>query len=401
MSTQDLFDDDWPHTHGTAEGFDAGCRGGACPADVEFGMSCKRAKLLSRSDFRYTRLVKAGHTPAEIAAIIDDHDTPTTAGVSVAGPTTTATAPAVPKPPTPEEKTMPTPNDAAKASKPLTAHIPRIAAADVNDKMIRDWAHRYGIDVNPRGKVRLDVVEQFRAAHDIYVDKVPDDPKPDEEAPPVNLNPFTDVLDETRERIAEPIILSEAAAEAVEAVIDHEVALAELQKLNAEADGEPDFDDEGDWPVQDDVDEISIDITPDLTQFRAAVSVGAGPVVDIPGPQPEWAQVAIAADVERARAIAVMLEQECARLQAEVVRLTGERDTALAAFSTALTKWDTDRRSLREHESKLEELLERDLVDTIHLEKENRTLTAQKRVLEAKVDRMIDERRPWWKRARR
>ncbi|OZD48613.1 hypothetical protein CH252_18980 [Rhodococcus sp. 06-1477-1B] len=90
MSSADLWEDDYPH--GTVEGYDGGCRGGACPAQ-SIDMPCKRAKTLAAGDIRYNRLVAAGKTPAEIAAVIDEHDaqTPT--------PTKKKTKAPVPAPP--------------------------------------------------------------------------------------------------------------------------------------------------------------------------------------------------------------------------------------------------------------------------------------------------------------
>jgi hypothetical protein len=70
MSSSDLFTADYPH--GTPEGFDGpdghdGCRGGACPGADMWGLSCKRAKQLSRSDYQYQKLAAQGLTPAAIA----------------------------------------------------------------------------------------------------------------------------------------------------------------------------------------------------------------------------------------------------------------------------------------------------------------------------------------------
>ena len=68
MNTADMFDDSWPHTHGTVDGYDNGCKASICPAGTEYGLSCKIAKSLSRNDFKYQHLVKAGATVPEIAA---------------------------------------------------------------------------------------------------------------------------------------------------------------------------------------------------------------------------------------------------------------------------------------------------------------------------------------------
>lgn len=67
MSTADLFDETWPHTHGTPDGYDHGCKSGACPAGKQYGLSCKTARSLSRSDFKYQRMVRNGATVADVA----------------------------------------------------------------------------------------------------------------------------------------------------------------------------------------------------------------------------------------------------------------------------------------------------------------------------------------------
>lgn len=72
MSHADVLEDSYPH--GTPEGYDGfgegGCRGGACPAGLEHGLSCKIAKQKSRGDYQYQKLAKSGATPAEIAAAL-------------------------------------------------------------------------------------------------------------------------------------------------------------------------------------------------------------------------------------------------------------------------------------------------------------------------------------------
>lgn len=65
MSSADLLEDGFPH--GTRQGYADGCRGGACPAGIEHGLSCRRANMLASGDYRYQKLVKAGAKPAEIA----------------------------------------------------------------------------------------------------------------------------------------------------------------------------------------------------------------------------------------------------------------------------------------------------------------------------------------------
>lgn len=58
MSSADLFEDGFPH--GTARGYELGCRGSACPAKVEFGQSCREANIRVASDWGYRKRVQAG-----------------------------------------------------------------------------------------------------------------------------------------------------------------------------------------------------------------------------------------------------------------------------------------------------------------------------------------------------
>jgi hypothetical protein len=67
----DMVEDSFPH--GTKDGYDAGCRGRACPAGAEIGLSCSRAVALSAGDYRYQKLVRAGKTPGEVADALGLH----------------------------------------------------------------------------------------------------------------------------------------------------------------------------------------------------------------------------------------------------------------------------------------------------------------------------------------
>lgn len=189
MSSADLWEDGYPH--GTVEGYLGGCRGGACPAGLDHGLTCKRAKMLDAGDVRYRRLVRQGKTPAEIADALGEHPAePTTqapdrekrhlkalereiSGADDKAPTT----------PTKEPR-MPTPADVAKTTKPLTEHP--VADTDVVDehaaaqtsrdeptpitterwtaglnvrektaklREIREWARANGHDVPTMGKI--------------------------------------------------------------------------------------------------------------------------------------------------------------------------------------------------------------------------------------------------------
>lgn len=63
MSGADLYVDGFPH--GTAQGYQQGCRGSACPAKVEFGQSCREASIRLASDWGYRKLVQRGASVEE------------------------------------------------------------------------------------------------------------------------------------------------------------------------------------------------------------------------------------------------------------------------------------------------------------------------------------------------
>lgn len=57
--------------HGTPEGYDAGCKGIGCPAGVEHGFSCSRAKVVAAREYNYKAMRARGASVAEIAAEFD------------------------------------------------------------------------------------------------------------------------------------------------------------------------------------------------------------------------------------------------------------------------------------------------------------------------------------------
>lgn len=91
---------------------------------------------------------------------------------------------------------------------------------------------------------------------------------------------------------------------------------AELEQLNRDADNEPDLDD---WHT-----------------VPASIEAYANPA----GPRPEWADVTIPEDIEKARSIAVRLEQELAHVEEQL-------RTAHNAVDVTLAKWDTDTSALK------------------------------------------------------
>ncbi len=79
MSSMDLYEDGFPH--GTKEGFERGCRGGACPNKLEGEMICRDAAMRYARDYAYRRAIDNGETPPP-----EFPDTPTPAKTSKAFP---------------------------------------------------------------------------------------------------------------------------------------------------------------------------------------------------------------------------------------------------------------------------------------------------------------------------
>lgn len=273
MSSADLWEDGYPH--GTVEGFLGGCRGGSCPAGVEHGLSCKRAKLLSNGDYRYKRLVSEGKTPAEIAAALaeEPHTAPAPTpdrekrhlkalerefdDTDVAKPTKT------------KETRMPTPNDiaptkqnpadAVAAEVPTPEPLPEpanettdslevpteeadprepkwsvftsplttdkwtegLTARAKTDKIreIREWARANGYDVPTKGRIPQVALAAYAR--------------------------FEELLEGTAapDQVVVTALEPQAVPDGIEPAIRDKRAedAAELAALNAEADGEPDL----------------------------------------------------------------------------------------------------------------------------------------------------------------
>lgn len=175
MSSADLFEDGFPH--GTREGYDRGCRGAACPAGVEHGLSCRRALELSAGDYRYSRLVRDGKTPAEISAALSEpaHVQPAPRPRLVVvpdeadpelqdedEPTTDTDLEEVIEP---KEPTVPTPTAVAKATKKQTPPTPAPASGKTKQELaeIRAWAKDNGHDVATHGRVPVRVIAAWEA----------------------------------------------------------------------------------------------------------------------------------------------------------------------------------------------------------------------------------------------
>lgn len=295
--------------------------------------------------------------------------------------------PAVPK--TPRQKPVTKPA-AKRPTKPATA-----ATAAPAPSVVRAWARENGIDVNAKGSVRSDVMAAYLDAHN---GKAPAQPETDEDR----------AVRIARETIAEVAAAEDLAHQPVDpAEFDEAMAKArdraELEQLNRDADGEPDL------PVavgqqlvdeNDDVAEVLHLPDPELvvalegtvtdTEMAAACvdpdgtarielirriedgwtnvtrggeyfpSVRVAATFDdvvvtylpepvaMPAPEgrPEWADVTIPEDIEKARAIAVRLEQELAHVEEQLA-------SAYNAVDVTLAKWDTDTSALKAENQKL------------------------------------------------
>lgn len=421
MGTTDLFVPGYPH--GTVEGFDGGCRGGACPAADEHGLSCKRAKTLSRSDIRYNRLVKAGRTPAEIAAIID-HGEPEHTAIAVEAATVTVAAegiilvdrddtagtieleidaaPSV-EPPTPAEKPAALYAGAAVAVSTNPAPVDNAAREEListaeGRAKIREWGRAQGYVLGVKGKLPGGVVAAYLRAHGLTASE----PTP---AEPVTPEEFSEALEQTRERIAEaPAVVAPEVGGTEE--IDPEVGarawvryddgVGVVREVQRDDEGIathvrvtflPDPRDLEAWETLDWLDIVTEplpvnqftydrfgtdDIYEELERWENEGRVWHTPVPrkphlhfsdDIPGDRPEWADVSIPEDIRAARTTAALLEEDNARLTAELTEAEAdfnalqarydllaadtalaeverERDEARSALELTIRKWD-------------------------------------------------------------
>ena len=154
MSAADLFVDGFPH--GTPAGYLDGCKSNGCPARQDFGMSCRMAWQAERSDRRYRRLADEGAPPPVIAlelGMVEREQLSPSAAVDVAA----WSAGLRPVPP----------EQLADAARTVTdAPTPTPAAVDVSrPSRIRAWAREQGIPVAAFGKIRREVIDAFDAAH--------------------------------------------------------------------------------------------------------------------------------------------------------------------------------------------------------------------------------------------
>lgn len=301
MSSSDLFVDGFPH--GTPQGYDDGCRGGACPAGVEYGLSCKTAKAKSRGDYQYQQLAKRGATVPEIADALGFVGTETTTVVlpakkAIKPKPTPATAkgaraiayepkpaPAGPEPvenaapQTPEPPRMNGPQ--ASSSTIATGNAPGSTPDQSTSKPtapktgeIRAWAIAKGYKVGAKGKLPQHIVDHYWDA----TGRLDVEPAPDTKQP-------------------EPVtIASESVTE------DAQTVTGDAKPLEMDTDRpEPDISASGFISILVPADAVTDEQTAEARPAR-----------------PEWGDVAESVDVEAARSIAVRLEQELAHVSEQL-----------------------------------------------------------------------------------
>ena len=208
MSGADLWEDNYPH--GTVEGYNNGCKGGSCPAGVEYGLSCKTAKAKSHGDFQYQKLAKTGASVPEIAEALG------LIGTAPSAPRTkkpganqlTGNGPKPPKPsappaPQPEQSVAGAPDEVATsadeggspipekylpaesspqarrlwdaaaqqittASEPAAnSEVPTTApaSAEASTAEIRAWARHRGYEIGSKGAIPKRIRDHYAEAH--------------------------------------------------------------------------------------------------------------------------------------------------------------------------------------------------------------------------------------------
>lgn len=296
MSTADKIDDSWPHTHGTVEGYDHGCRGGSCPAGDEYGLSCKLAKSLSRNDYRYGRLVKAGSTVAEIAAEFDlvGTSTPPASKPKAAA----KRKPAQPVPTAPVAAPAPEPAAAADVVEPARVTPESEAPAPTvptppSAQEVRQWARDRGYDLPSFGRIPKHIRAHYDEAH-------ADGAFTPDGAVAIEEKDALAVAREIREFVG-PILHEDGRLNAS--------AIAQESTLRTQA-GIPGWIAELDAPRTDRAEDIEPEpITPAPTEQSQ---------------RPEWGHVALQEDLERASASATIALEERDRGRALAARLFDE-----------------------------------------------------------------------------
>lgn len=316
MSGADLFVDGFPH--GTPEGYSQGCKSGACPGKDEFGMSCRMAWTAERSDRRYRRLADDGMPPAGIAielGMVEPEQLSSSAAASLAAWRVASITPTA-------EQAAEGLRALAKGGAPLDAVV-----ADLSrPARIRAWALEQGLQVSAVGPIRRAVIEAYDAAEAAPVAADPPAapvPEPEPEravtggaavAVPVAAAPYCSkhapngshtpcaACGRARRAAASPTNVPEHA--------EHRGS-ADEPKQPPVVVGLPNPASVGTISVE------AVQEVPELT-------VSAAPA------RPDFGQAMADVDVERARRIAVRLEQELAEVERQ-------RDEALADVHTLTT----------------------------------------------------------------
>lgn len=386
--------------HGTPEGYQAGCRKEkTCPALYTHGMCCLYAHVRSTTDVRYFKAKARDPRPAAIAAALGIKS-PEPAAVVVEAAVddefaskppgyhyrTRHRAPAAPNPaeppaPThPKEPAMPTPADVAAATTPKprakkTPPTPAPASGRTKTEIhaIREWAQAQGLPIGTAGRIPKRILDAYDTAHpedaaqplaESSHDSAPQEdagaPVIEREAPTAPSEPAAEDEEMGHPQLTETEIEADKnAAEAraaLAAANDDAIAIEEALAEGADIPTGNDYTDVLDEardrahaPTPAELAEIfgvPVDAVVPHTTYENAQQRADALKRELTEqlyaethpeqPRPEWADVAIAEDVEKARNIAVRLEQELAQAEAD-------RDTARAALELTLQKCATER----------------------------------------------------------
>ncbi|WP_156759536.1 Lsr2 family protein [Microbacterium karelineae] len=295
-----IFDDSI--THGTPEGYDAGCRSaGGCPARTDHGLTCAEAKTFDAGNYRYRQLRGRGLSPAEIAAQFDFHDdhATQTPPAPVSKPATKPKPKARPKPPAPTPAPdVPEIDTDTNAAEPPEQAEPVRDPREASNAEIRAWARDRGYDVNPTGPVRRGIREHYIEAHTTAADAPRNVPAPD---------PDLDELTGKRGIPTDP----EPEAPLAPGGIDTDAIEAGVDDVTLE----PAKTDRPEW--------ADVATSADLTAAQDALALERG------------------AHVKTARSLALVLtkwataQDRIEQLQAELIRIRTDRDEIAIDFNTA------------------------------------------------------------------
>jgi hypothetical protein len=335
MSSTDLFVDGYPH--GTPQGYDDGCRGGACPTGVAYGLSCKIAKQKSSGDYQYQRLVKSGASIPSIAYAL-----------GLVG-TESAPAPAAPK--KKPARVAPTPAT-AKGGVSLVdaaAAVAKVAAAGAGS--IADIAASAHTDepTATAGAVVTSAVEQpadYQTAPEAAQPAAPELVTPAPEPLEPDQTPTTDATPAPTPREIRAWAIAKgydvaSMGKIPQHIVDHyweatgrlnpaaattapdtdtPAAVTTAPKTVTE-DTKPATTDADDVePDTEGIDEVTVEITIDVPDTIAKAA------------RPDWSDVAAHVDVEAARSLAARLWDELTQVEAALAAAQQEIETTTADY---------------------------------------------------------------------